>query len=1009
MEHLICIEIFSGSGRLTAAIRKIGIRAVAVDTSANRTSGPVTLLDLTTAADLQYLLKFIETEKDNILLIHMAPPCGTASAARNRRHKHLEDAGFVLPVPLRSREHPMGLPTLRGLDRDKVIAANFLYAATAEIAMHSIKLNLTVSIENPENSLFWLTDPIQKLLQWHPGHFNVFDSCMMGGDRDKATGWWCSDDLCESLNLRCDGQHEHKPWVPTVSTGTLKFPTAEEAAYPWLLCERVAHLVKEFFQSMGEQSGQQTSSALQHVNMGFLPRGHKVRPLVSEFGGYKIFVVQPSHNDQQIATALKGLPKGSKIVQRKLTTWGEVRVCNIDGNFSEMTFYDDDKVEKLTVGVPRGPDEFVAAAIKAGHPRFLDYKSIDRIEDLVHWNIDVSATDIVQSRLSYLRRWTNRAAELRQQEMELHNKLAPHCGAVLRGKRLLLFGEMLADINYPDTHLISDICQGFRITGWVRDSGCFVKLPKQPSMSVNQLLASAKGLNEAVLAKASGTGDSDLVLSAWNETLEEEKKEWIWRDNSKTLEGLSLTHRFGLQQKKKVRVIDNFKTSGVNATCGMREKQKLFGLDFLATTLVSAFTIEKGGLRHGLQGKTFDLSAAYKQFPIHQDDRRFIRIAVPVPEQEGCQVFGLNALPFGATGSVAGFLRVSTAVFHLLTVGLKIWAGTFFDDFPVLSRADIASHTEEHVALLLDLLGMKFSREGKKWLPFDEAMAVLGVVLDLSEVHNGLVTFKHTDSRRAELDESLSRHLAEDSLTSKEAESLRGRLIWFDSLLFGRIANLSLHEIGKRATDMGHQHKLTSGLKRSLEFFRDRIVNGPPIKISKSVGETIFIFTDGAFEPQSSTPGTIGGVLYRQDGTVESFFSEVAPDQLMKFYLQQSENPIYLIELLAALIALKIWGPKFQQRFVVSFIDNEASRAALIKAWSDVPAANNILRLYVDDEMEHGWKPWFGRVPSHSNPADDPSRLIIDGLLKMNGEHISFDWQSILSRLVGDAHSVEMG
>ena len=136
-------------------------------------------------------------------------------------------------------------------------------------------------------------------------------------------------------------------------------------------------------------------------------------------------------------------------------------------------------------------------------------------------------------------------------------------------------------------------------------------------------------------------------------------------------------------------------------------------------------------MKRGLQGNTFDLSAAYKQFPIHQDDRKFTRIAVPVPNQKECQVFGSNALPFGATASVAGFLR-STAIFHLLTIGLKVCAGTFFDDFPVLSRTDIAEHTEGHVALLLDLLGMKFSKEGKKWLPFDESIAVLGVVLDLS-------------------------------------------------------------------------------------------------------------------------------------------------------------------------------------------------------------------------------------------------------------------------------------
>ena len=1015
-ENLICIEIFSGSGRLTAAIRKLGMRAVAVDRSAQRTKGPVTILDLTKPDDLRYLLNFIESEKDNIMLVHLAPPCGTASAARNRRHKHLEEAGFVLPVPLRSKEFPMGLPTLRGLDLTKVSLANDLYWATLAIAEKCIQLNITVSIENPENSLFWLTEPIQRLFQICPGNLNVFDSCMMGGDRDKATAWWCSDDLFSSLNLRCNKQHTHKPWTPIASSGGLKFPTAEEASYPELLCERVAFLVKEKATSLGyenfhslvEQSKQKTSAALQHVNMGFLPRGQKVKPLVSEFGGYKIFVVPPSHNDGHIVTAVEQLPKGAKVVQRKLVKWGDMRVCNYDECLA-TGMDDDDKVEKITVGVPREPIDFVAAAIKAGHPRFLDYKSIDSIDNLVQRNIDIDAVSLVRDRLAYLRRWTKRAAELKQEESELHSKLDPHCKAVLRGKRLLLFGEMLKDINYPDGHLISDICQGFRITGWVRDSGCFVKLPKQPSMTLKQLLGAAKGLNEAVLAKSAGTENSDLMNAAWNETLEELKKEWIWQDDSKTFEGLSLTHRFGLQQKKKVRVIDNFKTSGINATCGMPEKQKLYGLDFLATTLVRSFTIEQGVAKFGMKGKTFDLSSAYKQFPVHQDDRRIIRIAVPVPDKHQCQVFGLNALPFGATGSVAGFLRVSTAVFHLLTLGLGVWAGTFFDDFPILSRADVAQQTEDHVSLLLDLIGLKFSKEGKKWLPFDESMAVLGVILDLNRFKDGTVSFAHTESRRAELDETLSNHLKTNSMTAKEAESLRGRLIWFDSFLFGRVANLSLHEIGKRATNVGHQCALGPDLKRALVFFRDRIVNGPPIEISRSVGETFYLFTDGAFEPDSPTPGTIGGVLYSECGVALRFFSEIVPSELMQCYTRDSKNPIYLIELLATLVALKLWGEECKQRFIVSFIDNEASRAALIKAWSDSIHANNILRLYVDDEMLHGWKPWFGRVPSHSNPADDPSRLIIEKLLHAGVIHDTFDWNLILSKLVDAAHVGELG
>ena len=338
-----------------------------------------------------------------------------------------------------------------------------------------------------------------------------------------------------------------------------------------------------------------------------------------------------------------------------------------------------------------------------------------------------------------------------------------------------------------------------------------------------------------------------------------------------------------------------------------------------------------------------------------------------------------------------------------------MWAGTFFDDFPILSRADVAQQTEDHVSLLLDLIGLKFSKEGKKWLPFDESMAVLGVILDLNRFKDGTVSFTHTESRRAELDETLSNHLKTNSMTAKEAESLRGRLIWFDSFLFGRVANLSLHEIGKRATNVGHQCALGPDLKRALVFFRDRIVNGPPIEISRSVGETFYLFTDGAFEPDSSTPGTIGGVLYSECGVALRFFSEIVPSELMQCYTRDSKNPIYLIELLATLVALKLWGEECKQRFIVNFIDNEASRAALIKAWSDSIHANNILRLYVDDEMLHGWKPWFGRVPSHSNPADDPSRLIIDKLLHAGVIHDIFDWNLILSKLVDAAHVGELG
>ena len=66
-DNLLCIEIFSGSGRLTATIRKLGLRAVAIDRSSSRTSGPVTTLDLTKREDLDFLRNCITSEKENLI------------------------------------------------------------------------------------------------------------------------------------------------------------------------------------------------------------------------------------------------------------------------------------------------------------------------------------------------------------------------------------------------------------------------------------------------------------------------------------------------------------------------------------------------------------------------------------------------------------------------------------------------------------------------------------------------------------------------------------------------------------------------------------------------------------------------------------------------------------------------------------------------------------------------------------------------------------------------------
>ena len=213
----------------------------------------------------------------------------------------------------------------------------------------------------------------------------------------------------------------------------------------------------------------------------------------------------------------------------------------------------------------------------------------------------------------------------------------------------------------------------------MRDSGCFTKLPKQPSLSIGAMLGMAKGLNEAVLAKAASQDCDGLVKAAWDETQLELERGWIWEDNTRDFKGLSLTHRFGLQQKKKVRVIDNFKTSGVNATCGMAGKQKLFGLDLIATTLVRALAM--GASKHSeIMGKTFDLASAYKQFPLNLEDRALLRIAVPVPGENSCKVYGLS--PIRSDRKCGWFSEGEHCVVSYHDVWLADLDGHIFRRFP---------------------------------------------------------------------------------------------------------------------------------------------------------------------------------------------------------------------------------------------------------------------------------------------------------------------------------------
>ena len=98
-------------------------------------------LDLKVPSQLQLLLDLIVAERDDLLLVFIAPPCGTASRARGRPIKSSLLRGRRAPQPLRTDDQPDGKDNLSGTDTLKTELVTQLYA--------------TISEAIPFGTLFW--------------------------------------------------------------------------------------------------------------------------------------------------------------------------------------------------------------------------------------------------------------------------------------------------------------------------------------------------------------------------------------------------------------------------------------------------------------------------------------------------------------------------------------------------------------------------------------------------------------------------------------------------------------------------------------------------------------------------------------------------------------------------------------------------------------------------------------------------------------------------------------
>ncbi len=166
----------------------------------------------------------------------------------------------------------------------------------------------------------------------------------------------------------------------------------------------------------------------------------------------------------------------------------------------------------------------------------------------------------------------------------------------------------------------------------------------------------------------------------------------------------------------------------------------------------------------------------------------FVRTLVTYDPEKQCRAFFImNSIPFGATSSVYAFTfnRVAKSLWFLMVRLGSVWTTQYFDDFPNVEMASLASSSRGFMEFLLNAVGWRFACTGKKAPPFSHTFKVLGVEIDLSQISDGRLVIRNKPDRVEQIKQFLCDVMDRGRITSAEAATLRGQLDFAQGQYYG--------------------------------------------------------------------------------------------------------------------------------------------------------------------------------------------------------------------------------
>ena len=306
----------------------------------------------------------------------------------------------------------------------------------------------------------------------------------------------------------------------------------------------------------------------------------------------------------------------------------------------------------LLPGEPSNPTEHLNAALKTDPFSILLEQALSADEKRTISNCATAPDQVISRRFAAKAFLADAARKLEPQRTSWASQLPENSPA--RNLNFPLMFWVANTLEFEDKDLVGDLFNGMPIAGPIKPVPTLTERPTIASVTLEQWRDEIPERNKINTERVKKSQGSAAANACFEKTMKEVEAGWVSVPIplSQADPLWPLTPRYALEeqhgtQAKKIRLIDDFRASGLNNTVTVNDTNIPDGLDsFIATC--SAY-------QRMLEGRTLlacsvDFAHAYKHVPLLQAHEDFAKIIFAQPKGEPL-VASLRTQPFGSKKS----------------------------------------------------------------------------------------------------------------------------------------------------------------------------------------------------------------------------------------------------------------------------------------------------------------------------------------------------------------------